>query len=466
MIDIIYLLVIMDKHIKIYSINDKYCFTVNKFSSLHHSQLTKAASPDYRYAWEAYRDAKAIATKFAYHVDALEKFAFEDLQKPVVDDVAAERKLADHYDEIYNDLVDIADGMDPEDKLQKRVNYHEAKAVVKEILFIIDKVPEDELADEEEQTESIARLEEVISKIKKLVHDNYPEDLEKDKKDEKEKGDEVPPMEGMPPDPMAGLPPDPMGGGMGGGMPPPMASSQSLVKVASIDKLDRLDKEIVSSLLEEYGCRVCSAIEKKHPDAVYKTQKDAIMVVGKNGPLVRVSIGDDLFVNSIMPSESLAEVCPYQSLEFYQAYWKPIVEKVGHCCIDDHSTILYLDDKVLPDIPKEFPFESNRFQSINKNSKTIKPVSVLFKGKKPSWFVSPCSLSKSAGASNYTEEEYFQNGKGAMVVCTSPELKSYYQNTGSVVQVIPFDNHVEVDINFGNHICRMTEDQFEIIDGL
>ena len=101
----------MDKNIKIYSVDGKYIFTVNKFSSIHHSKFTKFASPSYRYAWEANRDARAIAQKHAYHIEALEKFAFEELEAPVVEEVSAERQLADHYTEIYDGLVDVADGM-------------------------------------------------------------------------------------------------------------------------------------------------------------------------------------------------------------------------------------------------------------------------------------------------------------------------------------------------------------------
>ena len=130
----------MDKKIRIYRRDGKYCFTVNKFSSLSHSRFTKHASRKYRYAWEAQRDARKIASEYDYHVRALEKFAFEDLTKPVVEDVAAERRLADHYEEIYDDLVDIATGMEESDKNQRKVNYYEAKAVVQEILFVIEKV--------------------------------------------------------------------------------------------------------------------------------------------------------------------------------------------------------------------------------------------------------------------------------------------------------------------------------------
>lgn len=456
----------MNKHIKIYKVNGKFCFTVDKFSSIRHSSFTKFSSQWYRYAWEAYDDAKRLAEKHTYHLDALEKFAIEDFSKLVVDEVSAETKLSHHYSEVYDGLVETANGMLENDKRQKKVNYFEAKAVVQEILFVIDKISEDEIAEEKDKEKSKVKLKGILSDIKNLVNKYYKDELSKDKKENKEEESPMGEMEAPIEDPMGGSAPE-MGGAP---MEMPMASSKLFTKIAKLDEID-VDSEAVKNLLDEYGKKACSAIENKHPNAIWKKESNNVNIVDGKDIIVSLNIGDDLFLNDVIPGEKIDDMYPCHSLEFYQAYWKPIVEKVGHCCVGDNTHILHLGNKCLPDIPKEFPYESKQFTTINKNSKSPSTFVVSFKGEnKPSWFVKEFPMAKIASA-KYSKEQYYQNGKGAIVVCIDPTLKSYYKNTGHVIQVIPFGEHLEVDIKwkleeFDTHICRMTEDQFDILDGI
>ena len=175
--------IIMDKNIKIYEINNKFFFTVNKFSSVKHGDLTRYSSNYYRHAWRAYNDAKNIALNHSYHISALEKTAIEDLHKPIIEEVSAETQWADHYEEIYDGLVDIADGVDTEDNLQLKVRYLEAKAVVEEILFIIEKMPESDVATDQDTSDSTKWLNKIISKILSLVKHVYGEKLKADIKE-------------------------------------------------------------------------------------------------------------------------------------------------------------------------------------------------------------------------------------------------------------------------------------------
>jgi len=445
----------MNKNIKIYEQYGKFNFSINRFSSRKHSYLTEHVRPCYKFAWEAQRDAKELASNNAYHLRALERFAMEDLNKPVVDDVAAERRLADHYEDIYDDLVDIASGVYEHDKNQKKVNYYEAKAVVQEILYIIEKVPEDEMADENEKETSITRLKKIISKIRSLVKNNYSSELKADqKKSEKEKSE----MDvGMGADmPEMGMPEM--------GMPPAMARSEHrIIKMANLDKveLDELKKDLGS----EYGIKACSALEKKHPQMTWMATSDGVELILDNSPVIVLEVGSDLFLEDIKPVGEFQQLYPYNSLKFYQSYWKPIVEGIGHCCVGDNSCVLHLINKCLPDVPKEIPYESSSYQTVSKKSKMPLDVSVSFKGDPASWFVKECKFEKTASA-RYSREEYYQNGKGAIVVCTEPSLKSYFQQTGQVVQVIPFGDHLEVDVDFGNSVFRMVESQFDILDDL
>jgi len=454
----------MKNQIKIYKRDRKFCFTVDKFSSLKHACLTRYAHENYRYAWEAQRDARNIAKNYKYHLAVLEKFAIEDLSKPIIEDMSSERKIADHYEDVYDGLVDVATGMDKDDKNQKKVNYFEAKAVVQEILFIIEKMPEDEFADEEEQSVSKDRLEKIIDKIKDLVHKYYMEDLKEDEKKSKEKAEEQPPSVdmGMPPmdDSMGdmGMPPMDDMGGM------PMASSNALIKVAQSYE-DDLDEEMIEDLFNEYGERACKAIENKHPGCLWIKRPNGIDIIDNHEIILALDIGEDLFLENIRPIGTIESMYPYHSAQFYQAYWKPIVESIGHCCVGDNTSVLEVSKRSLPDIVNEDNVESKMFEAISKDSKKIVPFTVSFKGDPISWFIKEKKFEKSA-SSKYTKEDYYKNGKGAIVICTDPELKSYYKNTGQVIQVIPFSDHLEVDVDFGNHIFRMVESQFDIIDEL
>jgi hypothetical protein len=474
----------MNKHIKIYEGLGKFYFTVNKFSSRRHSHLTKHAERSYNYAWEAQQDARKIADDHSYHLKVLEKFALEDLSTPVVEDVAAERKLADHYEEIYDGLVDVASGMDEDDTTQKKVNYFESKAVVQEILFVIEKIPEDKLADEDEQAQSESRLQKIISKIRSLVKEHYLVELKQDEKESKEKEDAPAPPQGDMSDPMGGDPMggdpmdpggmggDPMGGGdMGGGMAPPMASSNSFIKIAQASEVKDIDPDLVKEMLEEYGKRACRSLEGKHPGVTWRVNSYGVDLFDGRDAIIALDIGNDLFLTDVRPLGKIQEIFPYHSVKFYQAYWKPIVEGIGHCCVGDNSSVLHLGHKCFPDCPEDGSEHSETYDAINKDTKAPSAYSVSFRGTPASWFVNESTKSEKIpttkhASAKYSKEDYYKNGKGAIVVCTEPELKSYYKQTGHVMQVVPFGEHLEVDINFGNHICRMVESQFDIIDGL
>jgi hypothetical protein len=453
----------MNKNIKIYEQYGKFSFSINKFSSTNHSYLTKNVRQYYKFAWEAQRDAKELASKNSYHLRVLEKSAMEDLHKPVVDDVAAERRLADHYEDIYDGLVDIASGAYENDKNEKKVNYYEAKAVVQEILYIIEKVPEDKMADEEEQSSSIARLEKIISKIRVLVKEHYYAELKEDQKKSREEKEEM--EAGMGAEMGADVPE--MGAEMGmPAAPPAMAKSKNRIIRMAQNKLDDVElDDLKKELGSEYGIKACSALEKKHPQITWIAASDGVELIMDGSPVLILEVGSDLFLEDIKPVGEFQKLYPYNSLKFYQSYWKPIVEEIGHCCVGDNSCVLHLSNKCLPDIPKKCPYESSSYQTVSKDSKMPLDVSVSFKGDPASWFIKECKFEKIASA-KYSKEEYYQNGKGAIVVCIEPSLKSYFQQTGQVVQVIPYDDHLEVDVNFGHSMFRMIESQFDILNDL
>jgi len=242
--------------------------------------------------------------------------------------------------------------------------------------------------------------------------------------------------------------------------PMPMASTNSWIKIAS--SVENVSDDVKMDLINDYCEKACLAIENKHPEVIYSSDSSGITLKSNGTPILHLSISKDLFLEDIQPVGEFKKMYPYHGTKFYQSYWKPIVEKIGHCCIGNGSDILCLGDKVLPDVSNK---SETKYQTMNKKSKNINFFEVSFRGDPEAWFVKEVSLKKSASA-KYSKEEYYKNGKGAMVVCVDPTLKSYYKQTGQVVQVIPFDEHLEVDINFGHNICRMVESQFEILNDL
>jgi len=450
----------MNRKIKIFAIDNRYAFSIDNFSSMYHFQFTNHVKPSYQFPWQAYYAARNIVKKYAYHIEASEKkYAIEDFVRPIIDDVSAETKLIDYYWDVLDDLEESARGMFENDEDQKKINYTEAKAVVSEILFIKKNIDENSRLKEEEKQKSKKEFNEIISKIKKIVHRYYEEELQKDIKKKKEEAESAPEIPEMTEDPSlldSGEETD--------GMNLEMPMAQVLRKIIRLAKVDPSLKE---SMMNEYGVRACQAIYSKHKDIIYKIKDNMIYICDlKGNKLLCLEVGKDLFVVDIFPVGKIKEICPYHSLEFYQRYWKPIVEEIGHCCIEDKA-ILFFDKFKLPDIPSSFP-RSQTVQAIDKNSKEIVTMEVSFKGDNPSWFIDKtkvCTAQK-AKSSKYTEEEYLKGGKGAIVVCIDKTLPSYYGKTGQVIQVIPLCSHVEVDINFGRHVARMVEDQFEIIDEL
>ena len=102
--------------IKIYSLNNKYAFLVvdnssNKiiFSSVKKYFLVPFIQSNYKYAWEAHRDAERLINQKSYHLNT--KCAREDLSKPVIVDISAEEMLKNQSDP--------DDGMRPIKRLRK-----------------------------------------------------------------------------------------------------------------------------------------------------------------------------------------------------------------------------------------------------------------------------------------------------------------------------------------------------------
>ena len=70
-------------------------------------------------------------------------------------------------------------------------------------------------------------------------------------------------------------------------------------------------------------------------------------------------------------------------------------------------------------------------------------------------------VEKIASVSKYTEQDYLNS----VVKCIDPKLESIFGRTGAVIQIIPYDDFIELDVKFGRGLgnVRLTEKQIEIV---
>ena len=102
---------------------------------------------------------------------------------------------------------------------------------------------------------------------------------------------------------------------------------------------------------------------------------------------------------------------------------------------------------------------------LNLETKTEENINVSFRGKdSPIWLITPKKTSKTVSANNtsrYIEDDY----RNAVVKVINPKLKSIFDRTGVVLNIIPNVDYIEVDIDFGRGIGvqRLTESDIEIV---
>jgi len=119
---------------------------------------------------------------------------------------------------------------------------------------------------------------------------------------------------------------------------------------------------------------------------------------------------------------------------------------------------------MLPDLPAS-P-KSFTINGLNLEKNKEDNVNVSFRGyeRDSIWLFESAKSTKIkvAGAvSKHVEEDY----SNALVKCINPNLKSIYDRSGVVVQVLPGTNYIEIDVDYGRGlgVQRMSEKDIEII---
>ena len=378
----------------------------------------------YQYAWEAQKDASNLFKNHNYHLRVL---AMEDMEDRVNVEVAAEDILTDHYSRTLKNIKQRIFDLEG-DKIEREKIYQEIKMVITEL-----RSAEKKLEDPKQKSQ----IKQLLIAFQRMKQKHFLPEMQKDKNKETS----------IPPPPLA---------------KPKEASSNYFKKTSC-----KFDIAYIDELLEDYAQKACKAIERKHNDFTYDTTTGDIVIKDIDGnPMLEVRVNKTLTVSGIVPVGKLAETFPIHSVEFYQKYWKPIVESVGHFCFSRPSIVIKADYDTLPDVPKSeqtFTIDGWNYEEDKEDS-----INLSFKGEKLSWFfeISKQKTAKSTqiiktAQTKHNEEDYLN----AIVKCIDPNLKSIYNRTGEVIQVIPHTDIVEIDINFGRGlgVVRLTEDQIEIV---
>ena len=413
--------ILSEKNSNRYSFSIKDMGGVQLFLSAKDYFLVPGIKSNYKYAWSACRDARKILNKKDYHINAclLNKYAREDLTDPVIVDMSAEEMLENHYHDIYRVLKMKAKGVKGDEEEEKMLST-EVDMVINELEAIF-----------QQMTESMDTV-----KIKKLLI------LFKKLKNKYFKG------------------------------------VKELTASMVIDLMDTIDEneieELRKDLLEDYAERICGALQDRHSGVFYDIKindkdQNTISIYDYNNDnedqILEVGMNQKLNVDSIFPSKKLYDIYPFHTVEFYQKYWKPIVEAIGHFYVDDKSILIVPKKIELPDVPSQTETYSLDGWNTEKNIDDRIGISFKHNDRDSMWLFGDVKMehiaSKEQSISKYTEQEYLNS----MARCIDPQLKSIFGRTGVVVQVIPLEDHMEIDIDFGRglEVVRLTEEQIEIV---
>jgi len=234
---------------------------------------------------------------------------------------------------------------------------------------------------------------------------------------------------------------------------------------------EEIREAVHNELLETYAEKTSRVMSQYHDNLTYRVEygdQSYIYIDTLNGePLLLVRVNDKLNIDNIMPLGKIASIYPFYSTEFYQKYWKPIVDSIGHFYVNGYDAILFSKDNPLPDVPggnKKY-----NIQGWDTNQRKTKYVDISFKGKKPKiWLMEESDGPTKKVSPEYSEQDYLN----AIVQCIDKNQKSIYGEIGQVVQVVPLVDSVELDVRFidsikngrnANDVVRLTGDQVEIL---
>jgi hypothetical protein len=420
---------------------------------LKHYFLIPGLKSTYEKAYLAQFAAHKLLKQKPYHLRFIsKKAAVEDLTRPVYSDATAEDMIIFHYKNMAENMKDRIMGLDLEKdtKVQREIAFGEIMSLLEDFDVI-----EEQLEDEKDKRE----IRDLKNYILRLKQEKLPDFAGKKKEDIQSKKPNQQPNQ-------------PDKGTRQASIQASVQTEESTAIESNFAK--ELTEDDIALILEEYAKLTGDIISKEFPDCTYKIDlknRDIEFLDKDSDNLITISINDTVNVDSIIPYGKLEQLYPFHSWAFYQKFWKPIVENIGHVIINDRY--LVVADGELPNLPSD---TKNSDIVSGWDIKDQKAVDISFSfdkkdkhGIDSSWLAQNKTKTKTVSAaattakdptSKYTEEDY--TNKRAM--CTNPDLETIYNKIGEIIQTIPHPSGVMADINFGRATVRLREKDYQLIN--
>lgn len=431
--------------IKLYASNKGYAFRIGDFFSPKHHSYVSFAKPYYSKVRYAYSDALHLLHKKRYLLSSQNYDLFNSSPEN------PEENLKHHYDTI------LAGYLKEAKSLQKLKHKTEIDEIKREGLYRTVKDIASEMLSLDYSWTS-----EIVKKCRKIINSYLKDFLNEDlnKKDNNALEDleslgELPSEEEMDFQSFS-------------------SSKNNFKKTSALNSKDFVE-DFVEDILNDYAEKACECIEPFIENTIFdidtKKRKIYISTINKRGFRERIlclKINEDFFLCNVYPLGSLAESCPCWTKKFYQKYWKPIVEVIGHYYLNFENAVLLMDR--LPDVPKKGDFYV--FPCISPKG-ALKQVSLEFKNGKDFWSIKKV---KTANASSYISDDVSnidissqpsefaeEELRNAIVRCIDPSLETVFNKTGIVKEIINYGNYISLLVDFGNHEQYLREKQVEVL---
>jgi hypothetical protein len=433
--------------IKIYKYCGSYYFSKNNVYS--NFNLSDKVKPYYSSSWEAYKFASQYSTP-TYQEDG-------DLKSNIK---LGEEHFIDHFESWYGFTLQRLRSLHIDEgrgvKEEKKVYFKMVSDAIDQLDSFEKKLREDY----KDRGIDINRFEKNIFNRVKELKDKYEGLINNYLRDIKKEEDSSPE------------------GDLSGIMEEGMAMSRiniknKLLKVAKAVSLVNVSKDYFSKqekheILSDIGDRVCEYLSKFHSEIIYKICTDShhISVIDLNSKekILRLYFNDYLILNKIYPLNSLKNVFPINSHEFFERYWKPIVNIVGFYHLEEKNKLIVPEIHKIPDIP----YGRNDTVSMgcwDTKSKSYSVIELSFseKEKNANWFFK----SASTNAEDVSQDDLLGT---TFIKCTDSSLKSIYGKIGVIVQVIEGGDTWYVDVEFiddeNKRIVRLSPEQIDISDSI
>jgi len=213
---------------------------------------------------------------------------------------------------------------------------------------------------------------------------------------------------------------------------------------------------VAKGVLRAFGEKSAQAIRPSHSESYLEyiefdpsTESYHAYLADRRSSLCMLTFNSDLLLDGIYPVGPIAQTAAYHSPDFFAKYWEPIVEAVGHFCINGvvlthrHSqssrrTLAGWNlEKKIPttvhlDIPSRLP----------KNAQSVWRLRI---------------------AESPTAPEQWER---AQVRCLK-KLPSYYERTGVVRSVANRGGYLDINVDFGRDgVVTLTNNDLELITKL